>query len=125
MVFVDRRQFNQHYTELTDPGVTSYIREQYQLSENDHLLLENKDYPIILGSVTRFNTCSMSSVATFNMCLDQSTKKDNLMRLMTFANGVDDEIGEELNKANCKDWRDRFFDNLPYPAEDTVLVGLP
>lgn len=45
--------------------------------------------------------------------------------MLSFANGLQSKKGEEINKANAKDWRDRLFENLPYKAVDTLLVNLP
>jgi len=73
----------------------------------------------------------MSSIATFNHCLDAKTEEIDKKRekavhhLMTFLNGMEDVEGEEINKANTKDWRERLFENLPYRAEDTMLVNIP
>lgn len=87
-----------------------------------------------MGSVTRYNTCSMASIATFNMCLDAANSDDDssskrdyqaLQHVLAHANGLNDLEGEAINKANAKDWRERFFDNLPYRADDCMLINLP
>jgi len=70
----------------------------------------------------------MSSIATFNLCLeteDSSTEQQNLESVLGFANGIENEEGEKISSANSKDWRERLIDNLPYSVEDTTMVNLP
>ena len=38
---------------------------------------------------------------------------------------METEAGEQVMKNNSKDWRVRLFENLPYNADDTLLVNLP
>ena len=44
---------------------------------------------------------------------------------MDYANGLETADGEEIIKANSKDWRERLLENLPYSVDDTMLVNLP
>ena len=67
---MDRKKYSQCYTLIKDHHAINYIKDQYKLLDSDVVLSENKRNPVIMGSVTRFNACSMSSIATFNLCLD-------------------------------------------------------
>ena len=84
-----------------------------------------------MGSATRFNTCTMASASMFNMCLelkkDDSLKKEeqDIKALIEFANGIQTQRGQEINKSNAKEWRDRLMENLPFKAEDILFVNLP
>ena len=73
----------------------------------------------------------MSSVATFNMCLESArdnrtvTKTKDLEKVLEFANGFENEEGENINTQNSKDWKDRMFENLPFKADDILFINLP
>ena len=53
------------------------MEEMYDLDQEDVLMVENKDYPLLLGSVTKNQACSMIDISMFNLFLDeQKIKKD-------------------------------------------------
>jgi len=45
--------------------------EMYDLNQDDLLIVENKEMPLILGSVTKNTAISMIDVAMFNLFLDE------------------------------------------------------
>jgi hypothetical protein len=66
------------------------------------MLVQNKNTPLIMGSITRFSATSMSSVAMFNLYLDQSrnSKQERKKRaeeseiLIGYAKGIKSEMAE-------------------------------
>ena len=38
---------------------------------------------------------------------------------------MDSIEGEEINKENSKNWRDKLLDSLPFKQEELLLVNMP
>ena len=77
IIFFSRSLWKQHYQEINDEEKIAQINEMYDLNQDDLLLAENKDLPLVLGSVTKNTAISMIQVTMFNLFLDeQKIKKD-------------------------------------------------
>ena len=109
------------------------MNEMYDLHQEDLLLVENKDMPLVLGSVTKNTAISMIDVSMFNLFLDeQKIKKDlgpqgeRAMRTMlTVSQGVKGNFGKSLSNLAQVDWLQRFRENLPFPEEQMLVCNLP
>lgn len=89
---------------------------------------------MIMGSVTNFMPIQMSSVAMFNMHLDKSemtehqakNRREHSRVLLLLEKGISNSLGEDVQKMNCKDWRERLIDHLPYKKrQDSLLINIP
>ena len=47
----------------------------YDLNQEDQFIVENKSYPLILGSITRNTVVSMTEISMFNLFLDEKNIK--------------------------------------------------
>lgn len=59
IIFFSRKLWKQHYQEINDNEKIAQINEMYDLNQDDLLLSENKDLPLVLGSVTKNTAISM------------------------------------------------------------------
>jgi len=71
VVFFSRKNWKQHYSLITDEERTQKMQELYDLDQEDLLLVQNKDYPLVLGSITKNTVVSMTEVSMFNLFLDE------------------------------------------------------
>lgn len=94
----------------------------YDLDQDDLLLVDNKDFPLILGSVTKKIPVSMIDVSMFNLFLDERKIKKDLggqgeraMRnMLTMSQGMKNTFGSSLKKLVQVDWLQRFKEILPF-----------
>jgi len=54
------------------------MEETYDLNQDDRFLMQNKNYPLILGSITKNTAISMTEIALFNLFLDETKIKKDL-----------------------------------------------
>lgn len=64
--------------EIDDPKKIRSMEEIYDLNQDDRLLMQNKNYPLILGSLTKNTAVSMTEIALFNLFLDETKIKKDL-----------------------------------------------
>ena len=50
----------------------------YELQQDDLIMVQNKSYPLLLGSITRNTVVSLTDVARFNLFLDENNIKRKL-----------------------------------------------
>ena len=50
----------------------------YELDQDDSVLVQNKELPLILGSITKNTVVSMTDIAMFNLFLDEKKIKKDL-----------------------------------------------
>ena len=133
IIFFSRSLWKQHYQEINDEEKIAQMNEMYDLNQDDLLLSENKDLPLVLGSVTKNTAISMIQVTMFNLFLDeQKIKKDlgekgeRAMRTMlTVSQGVKNNFGKSLSTLAQVDWLQRFRENLPFPEQEMLVCNLP
>ena len=76
-----------------------------------------------MGSVTQYKPVRTTSIACLNFFLDvksdepESKEQRDLQSILNFANGVKDDEGQELNQHYSCDWRELFFENMPFAAD--------
>jgi hypothetical protein len=76
-----------------------------------------------MGSITSYRPVRTASIAHFNLCLDLHSSDTNskehrdFKAILNYANGGNDQEGKELNSHYALDWREVFFENLPYPVD--------
>jgi len=78
IVFFSRSNWSQNYIQIDDKQKIRKMEETYDLNQDDRLLMQNKNYPLILGSITKNTAVSMTEVALFNLFLDETKIKKDL-----------------------------------------------
>ena len=96
--------------------------------------MENKNYPILLGSITKNTVVSMTEISLFNLFLDEKNIKENLKggqgeramkAVLQVSQGMKNKYGSLLSVLNEQDWLTRFKDNLPFPEREILICNLP
>ena len=76
-----------------------------------------------MGSLTDFSAVSMLPIELFNKILEANLKnlktEHEQQKLIKIANGIDPHDGNKQS-----DWRIRFFENLPFKADDSLVINL-
>lgn len=96
-------------------------------------MVERKDFPLILGSVTQNTAVSMIDVSMFNLFLDEQKIKKDLGRqgeramrtMLTISQGMKTQFGRELSGLLNIDWLQRFKENLPFDEKEMLIINLP
>jgi len=78
----------------------------YNMNEDDDLIMvKNKCYPLVFGSITKNSVISMTEMSMFNLFLDEKNIKKNLgnsgeraMRaVLSFSQGMKGSFGTKLS----------------------------
>ena len=105
----------------------------YELQQDDLIMMQNKTYPLLLGSITRNTVVSLTDVARFNLFLDENNIKRKLgskgervmQAVLSISQGMKNNFGENLRVITEQDWHARLKENLPYPEKDILICNLP
>lgn len=127
VIIFSRKDFKEHYTPITDDEKIAEIEEMYDLSAKP-ITINDRVYPLILGSITRHCVIAMSDVAAFNRILDEKRNANNLPKTPTpnRSSGLSSSMSRQPTKpADDPDWLLAFKENLPYPERDIVICCLP
>lgn len=129
LIFVDRSNYAKYYSQITDASVIKYLKQSY-LQEDGRLVIQNKENPLVMGSVTKFMSVCMASIALFNRLLEDEREtatadKPQSAMLVALEKGIKNKLAEECKLINARDWRMRLTDYLPYEEEDTFMINLP
>ena len=134
VIFFSRKNCRQNFTLINDQEKIDQLEEMYNLNQDDIVLSQNKEYPVILGSITRNVVVSMMDVAQFNLYLDTKKIKrdlgdkgervlDNMLKISQGIKGS--SLGKQLKTATNTDWVVRFKENLPFPEKNILICGMP
>ena len=96
-------------------------------------MIENKSYPLILGSITRNTVVSMTDIAMFNLFQDEKNIKKSLGghgeraidAVLKVSQGVKSKFGNKIKELSDKDWYSHFMENLPFSEQDMLICNLP
>lgn len=61
-----------------DKEKIAQIEEMFELNQDDTVIMQNREFPLILGSITKNVVVSMTDVSMFNLFLDEKEIKKNL-----------------------------------------------
>ena len=133
VIFFSRANVDQHYGLIDDDEKIDQMEEMYEMSQDDKIMVSNKEYPLILGSITKNALVSMTEVSMFNLFLDEKNIKRNLggqgeramKAILHISQGVKNQFGKQISVLNDQDWLNRFRENLPFPEKDMLICNLP
>ena len=105
----------------------------YDLEQDDLLMSENKDFPLILGGVTKNTAVSMIDIAMFNLFCDAKKIKSKLggqgeralRSMLTVSQGMTSQFSSKLSNLADPDWLSRFREVAPFSDKDMLTVNMP
>ena len=112
LIFFSRQHCAQHYSQITDQRWIEQIEEMYDLKQDDLIMVQNKTYPLLLGSIVQNTVVSLTDISMFNLFLDEKNIKKHLggqgeraMRaVLSVSQGMKNTFKNSLKVINDQDW---------------------
>lgn len=133
VVIFSRKNSDQAYSLITDPDKLFELKKDHDFKLDEQILVQNKSYPLIIGTITNQSVISMTEISVFNLFQDELNIKKNLGQsgeramkaILQVSQGSKNTWGKRLSPQSNDDWELRLKENLPYPEKDVLICNLP